>query len=211
VALLGANALVSDASNHAIHVFDATTGAFLQTFVGPPADSAFGSFVTGEDRDVLVAGDRAVYVLDGGTGAVRHVLRRPRDARFPSGLTVLHRDAFIGGGLAVYRFSMATGKLVRRYRGVERPLAVMGRRLLASGPGCDESDVENDGAYLLDTRSGRVAAVLCNPDVEYLSRYGATGAIVGDRIVVADPNEDIDNVYVFAPCDGAAPAAPGHQ
>jgi outer membrane protein assembly factor BamB len=202
VALLGTNAFVADASSRAVHVFDAATGAFLRTFAGPSGDAAFGRLLAALDPDLVVGGDGAVYQLDGATGAVRHVFRRPRDARFPSALAVIDGDILVGGSRAVYRFSATTGKLVRRYRGVERPLAVADGRLLASGPGCDESDVENDAAYLLDARSGRTLAVLCDPDADYLTRYGTTGAIVGDRIVVADPNEDINNVYVFAPCGG---------
>jgi hypothetical protein len=79
VALAGADALVADFAAGAVHLFDGETGAVLRTFVGPPRDPAFGRrAIAALGPDPLVAGNRAVYLLDAASGSVRHTFRRIR-------------------------------------------------------------------------------------------------------------------------------------
>jgi hypothetical protein len=117
------------------HLFDATTGALLQTFNDPaPASGAFfGSSVTVSDNNVLIgarqaAGGGAAHLFDATTGALLRTFSNPQSANFPrsfgSSVSISGNNALIGAsgntgatfnsGVA-YLYNMTTGALLQTF------------------------------------------------------------------------------------------------
>ena len=107
----------------------------------------------------------------------------------------------------------ATGAVLRKFdRGFDQPLAAGNGVVLVRGPGCGRRSEDVPAAYLLDAVGGQVLAALCAPgaSVDFGFYYAASGALVGDRVVVGDSDEDSGQAYVFASCtDGVL--TPGEE
>ncbi len=156
------DALVPDTG--AAYLFDAESGALLQTFVNPTPSSGgfFGDTVDGVGGNVLVSaridpgmasGEGAVYLFDSESGALLHTFTSPK---------VDQRDSF------------------------GRSLAGVGGNVLVSAP-YDGTEGEAGAVYLFDGESGALLWTFINPtvpDQPGVVDFGWSLAAAGERIVV---------------------------
>src|SRR5882672_2092451 len=146
----------------AVYLFDAQTGALLQTFTNPtPADyDLFGQTVAGVNGEVLV-------------GA-------PFD------------DTAAGNAGAAYLFDAASGALLRTFTSPRAragdffgsSVAGVGGNVLVGAP-FDGTAASNAGAaYLLDAASGALVRTFLDPEPAADERFGSVVAALGGDVLV---------------------------
>lgn len=208
IAALGSDALIAGTT---VSLIDVHTGGLIRTFQDLPPRASFPPYALAAlGPDVLVGGDGVVHLLDGLTGARRHVFGT-EPSYGPPTVVVLDDDVLIGGHDAVDRYDGATGALVRSYPGYENPLAAAnGMILLSDLTGCPGSFFDGPAGHLLDAETGAVLEVFC-VDLGTEDPIFA-GALVDDVAVIGQ----VGGLYrrpiftTFAPCtDGVL--VPGEE
>lgn len=175
--LIGAPENDTGASNAgAAYLFDASSGALLQTFLNPApaANDYFGRSVAGVAAKALIGSypSNAAYLFDGSTGELLHTLQDPS---FP---------AFSGLGFSV---------------------AGVGNNALIGAPWGDSQGVSAGIAHLFDGASGELLLSLHKPDPQVGDGFGRCVTSAGTNILVSAPYDDtaaLDGGAVFL-FDGA--------
>jgi predicted TIM-barrel fold metal-dependent hydrolase len=200
VAALGTAALVYSVAESTVYAFDSETAALRRVYPAPltPGRPNRERTIAALGADIVVGDAEAVYVLDGATGAVRFTIPVPDDAPIGARTVVHDGNVFVEGKRAVHRYDGRDGRFVRTYEGYQGPLAATECALLMRGPGCGDPGF-GDAGYLIDADTGRTLAILCAADDGYAPNFPSFGAVVGRRLLLADPSEDEQTVFVFAP------------
>ena len=174
--LVGASGDDTNGSNVGqAHLFDATTGALLQTFNDPtPSTSAdfFGFSVAISGNNVLIgaAGDRTngtsvgqAHLFDATTGALLQTFNDP---------TVTGSDLF---GFSV---------------------AISGNNVLIGAEGDDTNGVDVGQAHLFDATTGALLQTFDDPTPTSSDRFGISVAISGNNALVGAALDDTNGPLV---------------
>ena len=244
VAAAGANLLVGANNTYvggvpsgAVYRMDPSSGAVLRTYLNPNAAEYdwFGSTVEPAGPDVLATAvgddavgpdEGAVYLLDGGTGAVKQKFLPPSpDTQAPDfggQLVVLRQTLIVSepgddtgatNAGAVHLFDMATGAVIKTvtspnpaaYGRFGAAIAVVDGLIYIGAPG--EPLGPGSGRIYVFDATGTYRETILAP--RFAAGWGSALASMGHRLVVASPTENVDMGYVaavdvFEPCgDGS--------
>ena len=145
VAAMGSNVLIgaeySDAGAKdagAVHLFNASTGRLLRTFVRPDpvaGEYGFGQSVSAVGNNVAISDSprKQVYLFDGQTGDLIRTLTSPRPGDWYFGRTVagVGDNVAVRGSQNVFVFDGATGELLQTISVIEpRAMAAYGNDIL---------------------------------------------------------------------------------
>ncbi|MBN1908212.1 MAG: Ig-like domain-containing protein, partial [Pirellulales bacterium] len=161
--LIGAPSNDANASHAgAAYLFDAETGALLQTFLDPTpgANGWFGNAVAAVGGNVLV-GTRygeAAYLFDSTTGALLQTFVNPQPTT---------NDWF--------GFS----------------LAAVGDDVLIGAYGTDGENADVGAAYLFDSSTGQLLRTFQNPDPTPSACFGYSVASVGNQVLIGALHSDL--------------------
>jgi len=196
VSISGNNVLVgepfddTDGTNVGLaYLFDATTGALLQTFNNPtPADDTFGRSVSISGNNVLVGAPGATnagsaHLFDATTGSLLQTFNNPTPAagdQFGFSVSISGDNVLVGAHFddtgernagAAYLFSATTGALLQTFNNpttaqgdaFSRSLSISGDNVLV-GALFDDTVATNAGAaYLFSATTGALLQTFNNP------------------------------------------------
>jgi len=200
-----------------LHVYDATTGALINTFNNPTPASGdlFGNAVA-IDGDIAVIGavsddtgasnSGSAYIYNVATGTLLHTINNPNplgSAAFGGEVSVdgnLVAIAATGSGLAdgaAYIFDATTGGLLQT---ITKPslatnsfgvgIEISGDYLIV-GDITDDSTVTNEGAlHIFDVTTGDLLHTINNPNPNAGDQFGRNLAVDGNTIITGSVNDD---------------------
>jgi len=211
------------------YLFDATTGALLQTFNNPTSVSGdkFGSSVSisGDKMVIGVIGDTSpAYLYDATTGALLQTFNNPTpgiNESFGHSVSISGDKVLIGAydddtgatntGSA-YLFDATTGALLQTFNNpTPAPDDIFGWSVSISGDKAligarqDGTAVYDAGsAYLYDVTTGNLLQTFNNPTPAGNDQFGWSVSIDGDKLVVGAPYDDTGatnagSVYLYLP------------
>jgi hypothetical protein len=184
--LIGARRENRFAQGGAAHLFDASTGALIKTFLNPsPDDSDFfgasvaireGTAIIGAWGDDDLGGQNAgaVYIFDVATGAITQTLTDPTPSAF---------DDF---GEAI---------------------AIAHGRVIVGSTGDDVSGLDVGAAHLFDASTGQILQTYPNPNPTRFDQFGGEVAFVGELVAIGAGHADLGGfnmgaVYLFETVTG---------
>jgi cysteine-rich repeat protein len=207
VAALGDDALVATffhrsaapPLDQAAYRFDVTSGSVIQTYARPPGAEEFGRAIAGVGSRVAVGALGAVFLFDADTGALVATLNGSGADQFGAKLLAVGGNVLVSDQGRIWVIDGGDGSRLRSYPGYDWPLDAADGILLVGGPGCGLYE-DAIAAHLIDDASGRPLATLCNPRYDSYSRYASIGLLAAGNAFVADSSEDVNQVWMFAPC-----------
>jgi hypothetical protein len=234
IATLGTKVIVGDfmgfdgvADNGVVYVFDGVSGALLQTILDPESSGDgidfFGIAIATLGGDIVVGSPRqdagnldagAVYVFDGGTGALVRTLVSPMPVffgQFGISVATLGANILVGapGEERAYLFDGTTGALLHVYAAPAGgqfgwSVAAFGDDVLV-GARTDATAAPNGGAaYLVDSASGALLQTYLSPTPGADDLFGSTLAVLGNDVLVGEVlSTQAGAVEVFDGASGA--------
>jgi cysteine-rich repeat protein len=195
----------------------------------PAVGDFFGAALAGDQGQVLVgapldasggAAAGAVYLFDGPTAAIVHMIPNPDAAADLFGASVaLGQWIVVGAPRAsgntgpdgvVWVFDRATGALVRK---LDNPrsgpddnfgaaVALAGARLLVGAPLADDRAADTGLVYLFEPTTGQLLQTFRSPPQGAFDNFGFSVAAGASGLLIGSPGPS--RVYVFDPIPAAA-------
>jgi hypothetical protein len=222
IALSGGQVLVGAAQDDegaedsgAAHLFDAATGALLQTFVNPTAavNDRFGysvalsggqALIGAIDDDEGAEDSGAAHLFDAATGALLQTFVNPTAAvndQFGWSVALSGGQALIGAILddegaedsgAAYLFNAATGALLQTFLNPTAAfndqfgysVALSDGQALIGAAFDDAGAFASGAAYLFDAASGALLQTFLNPTPEVNDQFGWSVALSGGQALI---------------------------
>ena len=204
----------------AAYVFDALSGALLQTLTNPtPATADFFGFSVAVSANSVVVGAHgddsgttdagAVYVFDATSGVLLQTLLNPTPAAdyFGYSVAVSGNTVAVGafGGDAgasdagmAYIFDAVSGTLLQTLSNPTpaendtfgNSVAISGNLVLVGAHRDDTGATDAGAAYIFDATSGVLLRTLSNPTPGVSDYFGSSVAVSGHNVVVAARNDN---------------------
>jgi len=245
VALSGNNVLIGDSGDDTYgvnvgqaYLFDATTGALLQTFDDPTPTSGgriftgdnFGSSVAISGNNVLIgaSGDNTngvnagqAYLFDATTGASLQTFDEPfpTSGLFGVSVALSENNVLIGayGGVGqAHLFDASTGALlqtfndptVTSYDQFGLSVALSGNNVLIGAPGDGTNGTSVGQAHLFDATTGVLLQTFDDPTVTSHDNFGLSVALSGDNVLIGAYDDDtigdgVGQAHLFNATTGA--------
>ncbi|MBU2613391.1 thrombospondin type 3 repeat-containing protein [Patescibacteria group bacterium] len=195
------------------YLYDATTGALLQTFNNPtPAEQdGFGYSVSISGDKVLIGAiyddtvfsdSGAAYLFDATTGALLHTFNNPTPNHsdvFGISVSISGDKVLIGaqgdntGGNhagSAYLFDATTGALLQTinnttaYEIFGHSVSISGDNILIGAPDTYGIIGEGGTAYLFDATTGALLQTFNNPTPAIVDLFGSSVSISGDKVLI---------------------------
>jgi len=195
--ILGNNVLIGTPSadagatdSGAAYLFDATTGALLQTFLNP-TPSVFDSF----GDSVAISGNNVLIgVTRDDTGAFN------AGAAYLFDTTTCDADTSNGGTAADNICEAATLTILNPTPAVEDlfafSLAISGNNVVVSAVADDTGAFNSGIAYLFDGTTGALLQTFLNPTPDAVDFFGISVAISENNVLIGASSDDTDGTDV---------------
>jgi hypothetical protein len=215
-ALIGAHVDDAGATNSGVaHLFDAATGALLQTIVNPTAavNDRFGfsvalsggqALIGAIDDDEGAEDSGAAHLFDAATGALLQTFVNPTAAvndQFGWSVALSGGQALIGAILddegaedsgAAYLFNAATGALLQTFLNPTAAVndqfgysvALSDGQALIGAAFDDAGAFASGAAYLFDAASGALLQTFLNPTPDVNDQFGWSVALSGGQALI---------------------------
>jgi len=195
------------------YLFDATTGALLQTFDNPTSGGYFGSSVSIYGDKVLIGAHwdstgatktGSAYLFDVTTGGLLQTINNPTPAQgdlFGRSVSIYGDKALIGaaqddtvvntGGFA-YLYDTITGALLQTFINPTQmsgdhfssSVSIYGDKVLIGADGDDTGAANAGSAYLYDATTGALLQTFNNPTPVEYEEFGDSVSIYGDKVLI---------------------------
>jgi len=188
----------------AAYLFDANTGALLQTFTNPTTSIWFGAGVGGFGSNVLVGSPVSLtaHLFDSGTGALVRTFMSlpPGTGDFGRSVAAMGSNVLVGAqgaqsGGAVWLFNGSTGAIIRAFvKPSPAPFdslgysmtPVVGQDVLAGAYGDDTAGTDAGAAYLFNGATGVLKRTFVSPSPDSQLSFGLAVAAVGSAALIGE-------------------------
>ncbi|NKB20943.1 MAG: PEP-CTERM sorting domain-containing protein [Alphaproteobacteria bacterium] len=239
-ALIGASADDTQGVNVGqAHLYNATTGALLQTFNDPnvTTNDQFGGSVSVSGNNVLIGARRddtngldvgQAHLFDATTGALLQTFNDPTPTggdQFGRSVSISGNNVLVGavsdntngpGVGQAHLFDATTGALLQTFNdptptGADSfgsSVAISGNFALVGARHDDTSGVDVGQAYLFDATTGALLHTFSDPTPTGLDNFGVSVAIDGTNVLIGAFGDDtngggVGQAYLFDALTGA--------